>query len=411
MPWTNDPIFETFEMCNHRIPGVWKYILPEDFVWIHLPEEKRAVCDNCPKVITNDYRADCRCCTYFPQIPNFMVGLAHKDPKSELRVKEFVETGGALPEGSQISPKQLFRSAREYTKERFGKSRLINCPFMDPENQMCGIYPYRNSVCATFFCEYDHGEVGVKYWETVQSFVGQIETAISQWAMDELGIDTSSYIQRLNSLSDRISEVSDASSGAWAEDIRKYLWGDWFGREIEFYEKCADLVIERRDELYDLVSRRPLFEAYGYETAVKNWIPEPYRDEIPPLPEKPSEPVMVDVLWYKLELATRNLWALPYNEGTVTLNSQTTITVNQKGDALSRFYKDKPHILTRKKGPENPREIRLFVSREEKAVLELFKTKRVLGEQLLDMPELKATRNPKDFLAECMRRDILVVSK
>ena len=236
-----NPLAGTIKVGNHRLPGIWQYMLPEDFMWLKLPNERFTVCSKCHRVHTHHYRADCRCCTYFPQIPNFLVGLALKDPDSEYLVRKLIENGSALPEGSQFSPKQFYDSAKDFTDELFGRSTLLTCPFLDPEDPVCGIYPYRNSICATFFCENDHGDKGAAYWDKVQALVGQIETSISQWLMDEIGLDAKAYLERMNSLSDRIDELSDPSSGTWSLSVREFLWGDWFGREGEFFERCADL--------------------------------------------------------------------------------------------------------------------------------------------------------------------------
>ena len=406
-----NPIASTIKIGNHEFPGIWQYILPEEFMWLKLPNERFTVCNKCHRENTHNYRADCRCCTYFPQIPNFLVGLALGDRNSEPFVKKLIENGSALPEGSQFSPKQFYDSTKEFTDELFGRSTLLTCPFMDPEEPVCGIYPYRNSLCATFFCETDHGDKGVEYWDKLQALVGQIETSICQWVMDEIGLDAKSYIERMNSLSDKIGELSDPSSGTWSLSIRKFLWGEWFGRECEFFEKCADLVIERRVWIYEIACNRSPLEAFQYEHALKQWIPSAYRDKVPPLPEKQGIPVSISNLWYELQLATRQLWELPYNEGLVVLSDQVIIEKNPRDDTLSQIYENKPYILSfLQKDGSAPSRI-LFLTDDETKTLRLLKTARVIGEQLFDTIEITEKETAKEFLAECMRRQILVAAE
>ena len=86
-----NPIASTIKIGNHKFPGIWQYILPEEFMWLKLPNESFTVCNKCHRVETQNYRSDCRCCTYFPQIPNFLLGLALKDPTSEPLVKKVIE--------------------------------------------------------------------------------------------------------------------------------------------------------------------------------------------------------------------------------------------------------------------------------------------------------------------------------
>lgn len=406
-----NPIAGTIKIGNHNFPGIWQYILPEEFMWLKLPNESFTVCNKCHKVETQDYRSDCRCCTYFPQIPNFLLGLALKDPTSEHLVKKLIENGSALPEGSQFSPKQFYDSTKDFSDELFGRSTLITCPFMDPEEPVCGIYPYRNSICATFFCENDHGDTGAEYWDKIQALAGQIETSICQWVMDEIGLDTKSYIERMNSLSDKINELSDPSSGTWSLSTRKFLWGEWFGREYEFFEKCADLVIEQRGRIYEIACNQYPFEAFQYEHALKYWIPSTYRDKVPSLPEAQGIPVSISDLWYELQLATRQLWELPFNEGSVVLSDQVIIKKNPKDDTLSQIYKNRPYILSLLQKDGSAPNLILFLTEHETKTLRRFKTAQIISEPLFDTIEITETEPAKEFLAECMRRQILVAAE
>jgi hypothetical protein len=281
---------------------------------------------------------------------------------------------------------------------------------MDTEEPVCGIYPYRNSICATFFCENDHGDKGAAYWNKIQALVGQIETSICQWVMDEIGLDAKRYIERMNSLSDKIDTLSDPSSGTWSFSIRKFLWGEWFGQECEFFEKCADLVIEQRDRIYEIACNQYPFEAFQYEHALKYWIPSAYRDEVPPLPEKQGIPVSISDLWYALQLASRQIWELPYNEGSVVLSNQVIIEKNPRDDTLSQIYENKPYILyLLQKDGGVPNRI-LFLTDDETKTLRLLKTAQVIDEQLFDTIEISEKEAAKAFLAECMRRQILVAA-
>ena len=95
---SDNPITSTIKIGNHKFPGIWKYILPEEFMRLKLPNERFTVCNKCHRVNTHNYRGDCRCCTYFPQIPNFLVGLALKDPNSEASLADIRENTSVVLE-------------------------------------------------------------------------------------------------------------------------------------------------------------------------------------------------------------------------------------------------------------------------------------------------------------------------
>ncbi len=56
-------------------------------------------------------------------------------------------------------------------------------------------------------------------------------------------------------------------------------------------------------------------------------------------------------------------------------------------------------------------DVRLFLSAEEADALALFKTRQVIGEALLCRSEMTALGDAKGFLAECMRRQVLIASE
>lgn len=401
-------MFDTVSISGHAMPGVWRYMLPEDFSWIQLPVERLATCGDCPMVALDEYLPECRCCTHFAQIPNFQLGLALKDDRSRELVRQVITRGYTLPEGVEITPAHLLTALKLYDDELFGKSERLLCPFVDDRNGDCGIYPYRNSICATFYCGHDHGHVGARYWERVQDLAGQVETALSQWAMEQTGIDPEAYVRRWDQLACRVETLSGEDPRSWSASARGELWGEWFGREEEFFLACADHAMDHRNELWDIACRRPLQVAYKYELAVKRLIPSENLDDVQTIPDNPGETVPVSDLWYKLQLATRRLWELPYNESPVRLNERVVIEANPKDDPPSRLYGNKPFRVTLPAKEEGEQPLTVFLSRKEHRTLRLFETPQVIGEALLETPEVTALEAPKAFLAECMRCDILV---
>jgi hypothetical protein len=228
--------------------------------------------------------------------------------------------------------------------------------------------------------------------------------------MDKVGMDVKSYIKRMNSLSNKIGALSDKSSGTWSLSTRKLLWGEWFGREGEFFEECADLVIETRDRLYEIACNQYPLEAFQYEHALKYWIPSAYRDKVPPLPEEQGVPVSISNLWYELQLATRQLWELPFNEGSVVLNDQIVIEENPRDDTLSKIHGNKPYLVVLLQKDGSPPSRLIFLTDNEKKTLGRFKTAQVIGERLFDTIAITETEIAKEFLAECMRNQVLVAA-
>ena len=388
------------------LPYLWRFLLPEDFEWLHLPRERTADCENCPKELTGEYRKGYRCCTYYPQLPNFQLGLALLNPKTRLAVEAVVRTGHVLPAGMQMTPVHYYRSLESYKEERFGQSAEILCPFMDKASGRCRIHAYRNSVCSTFYCEHDHGASGAAYWNRVQVLLGQIELVLAQWAMARAGMDPEAYISRLCVWSDKIGQTSGDAPNVWSQAVLKQLWDDRFDTQIEFLEACGTAVLNRKDSLYEIACEQTLVSAFQFEKAIEAAAPEDVKTELQPLPEEQPESVPVSDLWYKLQLATRRLWELPFNDGTVGLNPVARIQRNAADTALSRSNKNKPFVLSIEEDGTTffPR----FLTENEASLVRLFESPQALDEALMDNPFLSTVESPRDLLAEWLRLGVLV---
>ncbi len=403
--YSSDPLFNPMVISGHGLPGVWRYMLPSDFAWLKLPAERLADCSDCPMVAIGEFIPSSRCCTHFAQIPNFQLGLALKDPRTRERTRSVIEKGYALPEGIELTPTHFVASTKAYAEDLFGKSDALICPFLDLDSGGCAIYAFRNSICATFHCGHDHCGAGVKYWERIEQLVGRVETALGQWVMEAVGMDPVAYLGRCDQLADRVADLAGDDPKSWSVHTRRHLWGDWFGREEAFFEACADQVMAHRDELWEIAAHRPLLMAFEYDSAVERLVSGAPPNPAGTVPGKLGDPIPISDLWYKLQLATRRLWELPYNEGQVVLNERVVIVENPKDDPTSRLYAEKPYKLIC--SDSNGGASEMFLTRSETAVIRLFETPRIIGEALLLLPELCALEAPKDFLAECMRCEVL----
>lgn len=397
-PPKDDPLFTPVQIGDVHLPGIWRYLLPEDALWLRLPGERWSTCDDCYRAALGNCREDVRCCTYLPPLPNFMLGLALMDPNMADVVGGVIDRGQTLPQGLAPTPEQFRTAVETNAADLFGLDAALVCPFMRVSDHGCAIHAFRNSICATYFCEHDHGERGEDYWDTVQALVGLIESVVAQWAMTEVGIDAAEHCERLDGLADRVEELS-APEG-WSDAAREIVWGEWLGRERAFFSACAEQVMARRDELYAIACATPLREARAFERAVYAWIPESLQAELPPTSE--GEAVPIEAHWYSLQLKTRQLWELPFNEGALILAPGATVAENPRDDRASQLRSGWSSMITGGDGK------RLYLTADEARALELFSTPQVLGEALFARPEIEALDDARRLLAECLRRGLLV---
>jgi hypothetical protein len=186
-----------------------------------LPEEARATCGDCamrprpgdaPGELTFD--PVFKCCTYHPDLPSFSVGqiLAGGAGPGRAAVERRVAAGGEGVTPLGVAPPERVRAALNDARATtgFGRAAELACPYLDGAGG-CGIWPYREAVCASWFCKHEHGWRSVELWRWAQLLLQVCERRLAAWAAARLG--------------------------ASGED-----WGAWAGRAADFYRAAAELV-------------------------------------------------------------------------------------------------------------------------------------------------------------------------
>ena len=198
------PTLKAYEMSAKRIidflPEFYEPLLPQ-FFHRTIPSEDLATCDACAMCRREGeprlpeayyYRPDSKCCTFYPSLPNYAVGAllltqATSLNKGKRRVQALIEQGiGAIPHGLMSHPEYDIK----YNKLRdryFGKLPLLLCPYYDKDQDRCSIWPFRNSVCITYFCMSVRGHFGILFWESVRLYLSHIEEVLSAYALQAMG--------------------------------------------------------------------------------------------------------------------------------------------------------------------------------------------------------------------------------
>ncbi len=393
------------KLGQHSIPALWRRMLDPDVFELHFPDEKEATCSNCPSVVKHGFTQPYRCCTYIPRIPNFLVGAALADPATAPFARRGLERYG-LPDGVQVGPLGYKNSLAEYGRNQYGKSAVIRCPFLDADLGRCGIYAYRNSVCSTYFCWNDHGMRGHMFWEKVQGLMGQIETALAQWCITQLGGDLDHYFGVWDSMALELDACSDQEG--WAKSIKERLFEFWQGTDEEFFVACHKLVSDPKHDLYQIARGFQLKDSRKFNSAFYAWLPESMQTELDKPRDEIGRPIAIDTLWYELKLYHRNLWQLPFGESAHGLSSRAKLAPNPGADAVDQFYRDRPMKLTfRASGSPTEIQFEIYLTHLESKALELFQKPQVFDASLFEKAEIRALKSPRTKLAEWLRLGLL----
>jgi len=215
-----------------------------------IPRERNASCLDCAMCTHHAARLDSgmgyynratKCCTYFPDLPNFLVGrAAANDNPGGAALRSIIEDerdvrGTATMRAVQPNAKWATVYAHHH-KDGFGRDPEMLCPYAIEKDSetgpLCGIWQERNSVCSTWFCKHERGITGTRFWRTVQGFFSSLEWGLSWWAIGEVLEHPEAVISvgqpKVNDLN-RITLKRDA-------------WAHWPGSRMDFYRACADRV-------------------------------------------------------------------------------------------------------------------------------------------------------------------------
>jgi hypothetical protein len=204
----------------------------------------------------DQFRPDVKCCSYYPQLANFQVGLILADASPEAAqgraviARQVNARLGATPLG--IAWPYAYAQAYERAKSAnlFGRDPALLCPYFIPaDGGRCAIWRYRNSICSTFFCKFVRGAAGSAFWKEVAFLLQAIEKRLSVWCLFELsGLKLELLLDRKcepRKLADGgLRGYVDATSGQLSPHLATQIWGSWYGKEEAFYRACAARVAD-----------------------------------------------------------------------------------------------------------------------------------------------------------------------
>ena len=226
-----------------------------------IPSETHATCDDCAMCAPgagpspqSGYYFDrqVKCCTYVPELPNYLVGRALSDGDASsaagrATLEARLDAGvGVTPLGLGRDP--TFDSVYDHVTQTigFGRSRTIRCPHYLEDGGLCGIWRHRESTCATWFCKHVRGETGFQFWRAIQHLLATVERHLAHWCLVELDLDVGACRRLLGISPDERTSESLDDAALDDERTRRRIWGNWAGRERLFYAACAERVATLR---------------------------------------------------------------------------------------------------------------------------------------------------------------------
>ncbi len=278
-----ESIGEHIEALPPRYAGWLRSILSAP-----LPQERHATCLTCAmcksptegeRGHTQEFHPDVKCCTYVPMLWNFLIGdvLCDASPDTasgrasvERRLERAI---GLTPLGLDAS--QVFKTLYAHLPQAFGNAPSMRCPhYLVERGGLCGIWKYRNAVCATYFCKHEEAAEGLLLWTRVRNLLETIEERLARYCIHHLLDNPEARAESLP-----VPYRRNATTSSFQSNGRAFAVREWTGEAREFFIDCANLA---RGWTWERVTHELGTDLELYAEAVRDAF------QTPPLPKRIS---------------------------------------------------------------------------------------------------------------------------
>jgi Fe-S-cluster containining protein len=232
-------------MLRSSLPHLYSRLLESEILDLTVNETK-ATCQNClrsrDKRFEYLYKADHKCCTFFPFLPNFAVGgILKKKLEGESVVKAKIsESRYALPIGLYPDLKYQHDFQSKKTTD-FGRRTELLCPYFDKAQLNCRIWEFRGTVCTTFFCRSDYGKTGLEFWNSMSDYLSYVEMALAEECLVMLDFSPRDISDQLVFMNKKdFTAIEKSKTKLSSVEMKKY-WNGYTDLE-NFYLMCYSLV-------------------------------------------------------------------------------------------------------------------------------------------------------------------------
>ncbi len=234
-----------------QLAPLYQGILNPKILKINLNETK-ATCHDCLRSkkcssLKEYFRADLKCCTYQPFLPNFIVGAILSDPEISEPTKKLITD--RIESDQFVLPIGLFPSFSfqvEFTNRdlhQFGQTESWLCPFFNKVENQCNIWRYRGSVCTSYYCESNHGAKGKKFWKNFESYFSYFEWGIMEEVLVYKDFSPRQISDQLQFLGVREATEKEMAMQSIPPQAAQKYWNGYYEDKVKFFKDSYEFVL------------------------------------------------------------------------------------------------------------------------------------------------------------------------
>ncbi len=229
---------------QHFLPAFYRQILPKDILQIPILETK-ATCDQCIEV--PKYKEHLKCCTFHPFLPNYLIGQILQDEQktssfvTETLQHKISKRQYVLPLGV-VAPVRYQVEFNKMKSKYFGRKEEWLCPYYDRDQDRCGIWRNRGSVCTTFYCKSSKGATGKKFWKVALDYLSYVEMVLCEEALVQLDFSPRQLSDMLGYINRFDGKAAELKTDSLPLRLARELWNGYFDDQPAFFMKSLEVV-------------------------------------------------------------------------------------------------------------------------------------------------------------------------
>ncbi|HEY8271948.1 MAG TPA: hypothetical protein VIG33_13745 [Pseudobdellovibrionaceae bacterium] len=236
---------------KYQLPRIYEDLLPRGLLQIE-PLETKATCDQCIMARPQNkgkifYTPDLKCCTFYPFLPNYIVGaiLTYETSSAPSAVavirSKIAKREYSLPLGL-VAPPNYQVPYNQRRQNEFGQREDWLCPYFNKEQQNCGIWRQRGAVCTSFYCKSSYGVKGLKFWDELSNYLTYVEMALMEESLVMLDFSPRQISDLLNYLNRQEATKTEMKSSRMPEERSRRLWNGYYEDQEAFFKKSFEIV-------------------------------------------------------------------------------------------------------------------------------------------------------------------------
>lgn len=234
---------------------------------IRVPHEFLSTCGNCPMLNikrqeTVPFSKSTKCCTWFPFLPNYLVGaiLNDDDPlliEGKKRILDNLINNYNVTYFGIFPSDKFQKGFSKLLIKDFGRDEKCRCDFFMDGKVNCSIWKYRDAVCSTWYCKPIANITGSVFWNYTKFYLANFQDYLLAEVLDSQMLNYEAEFYRNHKILIKKDQLNFKKNIGQFRIFNKYRTIE---ERVNFFIECYKALFKiNTSALKKYFSKHPLF--------------------------------------------------------------------------------------------------------------------------------------------------------